>query len=1221
MKHIRLVSFLLAMLILIISLASCNILPWLKDDKNVTIKIEYYIDGKLENSETLTTKDLAKTERYSPEDREGYRFIGWFIDPACEIPYTTADLTDSGEKTVKLYGKFLPIGGGVAGCDHFWILGYCRICGAVCAHEWKNAICAICDSPCDHGSTEIGKTCKTCGKELKANKIRVVIGAPDEQEESSYATIEFDTAMYVDEILAHCMTYWGYKFRNEIFDIWVDGTLITDTSTLITKDCTLLATLKEDVIRVNVTMVDSQGDKNDQLIYLPKEGLTLERFGLIVFPKTGGFAHLLNTVTININGQDITDGSYHINKPCNITLTEKSKEDPETFTLTLVMAKTGETYKGQFTIYEAKESSLAKLISRISGFDFYDLLSRGYITVNGKEIYSDTPIFDQNTEVIFTELDKGQIRIQFSALGDMGASEINEEKAVIVNTGSTYEEVVHKMLGLTWEEYEDRYFSTQTGDRVSIHRDTVLSESMYISAIIYRNHEITDKVTLSVQFQFDDVGITQIEVDYGTLLSEALDMIGVNFYELLKEGNTLFSFNIRPLVSDVKLKYNSSLLAWKTCTDHEWEQRQCTKCGTVCNYEYYENISCPVCKGYHPTSKEDTIMVSLLVYMYGGTYYIDNGTTLGEFLSNLRLTDVGMKMVEKGFVELNFKPITDMNTVLSNGDKIICNSSVCGHTDDVDEFCTICIEFCEHEWLDRGCIVCGRQCFNEYESGDCPICDSYHPKQDQDDDKKAIVHFYMFDEGGHMMDDGQPIEIESGESFKSVFERYLGDQIYAMMGHGYFIVNNTVITNDNISTIYLYNGTKVEFHHGKYCDHQWNDDGICMNCYQECAHTWSNGFCTICDTSCPHDWVNNVCTMCGMVQQNNPPKDLTYTYVEDTPLKQVTKSGLKIENGATVFEVLTAVGGPDHDKLIYRKEVYINGMLVEDGNMELTEDFTIKIYRTKENCIHSFGKEDVCSYCGCNSSDYQPPECVHEWSNSKCTKCYMWCNGNVFDDTLKHTFVNGKCSNCGCTYGGDDHYIYVVWANVDPYYVLYSTTFAEYCEIAHIQADYAQYNYYQSTLSYLEHPDTERRELTPETVLGEFGNNTHVNCETLNTGAGHTCEWYNSACVLCALRCDHNFNANGKCTICNCTYAGEDHYITVTTDYWGNGVHNAFVSTKFVPYSTTLYDLLEETWEAGYSYAITQYIFLIDGVQLSSSTVLGKYGNSVEISTLAITQN
>lgn len=230
----------------------------------------------------------------------------------------------------------------------------------------------------------------------------------------------------------------------------------------------------------------------------------------------------------------------------------------------------------------------------------------------------------------------------------------------------------------------------------------------------------------------------------------------------------------------------------------------------------------------------------------------------------------------------------------------------------------------------------------------------------------------------------------------------------------------------------------------------------------------------------------------------------------------------------------------------------------------------------------------------------------------------MWCNGSYNEGTLKHSFKNGRCTKCGCTYGGDDHYIYVVWANVDPYYVPYSTTFAEYCEIANIELDYIKYNYYQSILPYLEYPDTQRRYLTPETVLGEFGNNTHVNRETLNTDVGHTCEWYNSACILCNLRCDHNFGADGKCTICKCTHGGDDHYVYIEVNYGGI---NTGVKGYFLPYSTTLYDLLDETWEAGYSYAITQYIFLIDDVRISSSTVLGKYGNSVEISTLAITQN
>ena len=1238
MKSIRLVSLLMAMLMLILSFASCNMIPWLDNNKNITVSIEYYIDGNLVKTETINTKQIAETERYSPEDREGYRFIGWFTDSTCEIPYTTADLTDSGGKTIKLYGKYLPIGGGTAGCNHFWILGYCRICEAVCEHNWKYAVCTICDTPCNHGETEIGKTCKTCGKELKQNKITITIGAPDEQEESSYDTVDFDTAMYIDEILAHCMTYWGYKFRNDIFDIWVDNELVTDGSTLISKDCTVLATLKKDVIRVNVTMIDRQGDRGEQTLYLPKEGITLEKLGLIVFPQSGGFDKLLQEVTISIDENKITYGSYHINKPCNISFTENPKEDPDMFTFTLVMAKTGEIYKGQFSSYETKGSTLSQLIARISHLDFYDLLLNGYITVNGLPVYNDMPISNQDTEVIFTELDEGQIRVNFSALGDMGQSEINEKTSIITDTGSTYEEVVQKMLGLSWEEYEDKYFSTQTGDRVAIHRNTVLNESISITAIIYRNHERTDKVYLSVELQFDGIEKTRLELDYGTPISQALEMIGVDFEALLGQDDVFFSFNVRPLVSDVKIKYDSHIIGWKSCDMHEWVQRQCAKCGAVCNYEYYESISCPVCSYYHPTAKEDTIMVYTLLYLHGGTYYVDNGITLGEFLDNLRLTDTGRKMVEKGFVHLNFKPITDMSIILSNGDKITCDFSVCGHTDDVDEFCTICIDLCEHEWENRGCTLCGFQCFKEYESGDCPVCGSYHPAENPDDDNKNFIHFYTFDEHGQMIDSGVRIDIKGGESFRRIFEGRFGDALYDMMEHGYFRVNGTLVTEENMDEIQLSNGIKVEYYHGEYCDHQWDENGMCMQCGRECNHTWIDGGCRVCGRSCEHVWENNVCTICGATSVI--PKTLTFTYYENISGTIKTLENQTIQNGSTISDLMKQLGLSW--ELIERGEIYINGIQI-DADHVLTHNsglhFKVEFIRTQKECRHSFDK-GICTYChyvclhrddGSGSNiciickmqigSTPPAPCTHgEWAESKCVRCGAWCNGSLNEGTLMHTFEGGVCTNCGCTYGGDDHYILVVWANVDPYYVLYSTTFAEYCELANIEADYTDYHYYQSILPYLEHPDTERRDLTPETILGEFGNNTHINCEKLNTDVGHTHEWYNSACILCALRCDHNFGADGKCKICKCTHGGEDHYITVTTDYWANDGVNAFVSEKFVPYSTTLYELLNMTWEAGYSYATQRYRFFIADNEISSGTILGKYGNNVEITTLAIAQ-
>ena len=160
-------------------------------------------------------------------------------------------------------------------------------------------------------------------------KIKITIGAPDEQEESTYASIDFDTPVYLDELLAHCMTYWGYMLRYDIFDISINGNVTDNGATLISEDATVIAKLKENIIRVHATLTNTDGRQEDQIFYLPESGITLERLGLIIFPQSGGFDKLLSQAEIVLNGRKITsnDAKYKIAADCNIDIRMKGKAE------------------------------------------------------------------------------------------------------------------------------------------------------------------------------------------------------------------------------------------------------------------------------------------------------------------------------------------------------------------------------------------------------------------------------------------------------------------------------------------------------------------------------------------------------------------------------------------------------------------------------------------------------------------------------------------------------------------------------------------------------------------------------------------------------------------------------------------------------------------------------------------------------------------------------
>ena len=896
----RLISILLIVMLLASSLTSCGVLPYpfTSDDENATVTFKFYVDGVYQTTQTVVQKDYDKTEIYQPEEKEGYRFIGWFTDETCEIPYYPSEHND--KKTIVLYGKYIPISTGNEGCDHFWILGYCRICEATCTHTWDHAVCQICDMPCDHGNTKLGDTCKTCGKNLKSNSIVITVISPDESDDTT-SKVEFPTSMYLDEIFAHCMTFFGYKYRHSVFDIKIDGEPVTDGSVLIDKDCTLEVTIKKDVITVNTTIIEANGSTSYQVIHLPKTGITLERLGLLAFPQSGGFDKLKASTDIEIDGKKITDGSYLINQNCHLTFTVKSTPTdpkPSDISVRIVIESTGEVYEERFSKHEVDGETLSQLIRTISGLDLDEMLASGVVTLNGSYIYSDGVYsYNEENEIVYTELKDGQIQINFSAIGDMGDSDMNESAVITVNAGITYEEVVSEMLGLTWEEYEAGYFSTQSDNYTAIYRDTVLNKSIDIWAIKYRNHDKTEKVQLVIELNFDGIEKTRLELDYGTSLSEALKQIGLDLNVLLADEEVFLSFNVRPLVTDVKIKYNSHILGWRTCDEHEWRDRQCVKCGAICYNVYYDNADCSICGCYHPTERE----------LIGITFQWV--TASGDFKENSDVRILEGQTLEEVILKVDGRDLEEIlsnNTVYMNDEEIVYFDCIV----EKGAVIRIATDHCDHDWKDGHCRKCLRYCEHSFFEKSCTICDV------EKQDPGVPVYVYLEVNNATVTE----FEIEFGTALEDVIRMAGYDSLESMLENGELkVYGHPVQVGDDL---HLYGDERIYYMENK---------PVCSN------HKWSNGVCTLCQTYCDYIYFDDgdcpICDSYHPQKSTNGKKISVKFYVYDESGKMI-ESNHKVEMpyGSHLKEAMGYVGWDDLDILLKEGRLTVNSVEVKAGD-------------------------------------------------------------------------------------------------------------------------------------------------------------------------------------------------------------------------------------------------------------------------------------------------
>ena len=189
-------------------------------------------------------------------------------------------------------------GGSATGCEHFWILGVCRLCSTVCSHEWGDGICKKCDCPCSHTQQQEHKEdrCSVCREEYTRISYNVSVLSEGATRPTKYT---MDIAMSIDELCAHFIPTSIYIFRHKVLDIKVNGEAVSDFTKVINSDIELKYTAKSDALRVTVT---DGTVANSQEIILPAEGITMGLFGALLYPTSGGFDHLLQVATVMVDG-------------------------------------------------------------------------------------------------------------------------------------------------------------------------------------------------------------------------------------------------------------------------------------------------------------------------------------------------------------------------------------------------------------------------------------------------------------------------------------------------------------------------------------------------------------------------------------------------------------------------------------------------------------------------------------------------------------------------------------------------------------------------------------------------------------------------------------------------------------------------------------------------------------------------------------------------------
>ena len=537
-------------------------------------------------------------------------------------------------------------GDGSPGCDHFWLMGYCRLCEAVCSHEWKNARCTVCDMCCLHSTVSEDK-CETCGKQMKAARYSVTVVYPISDGANTESTLSYFKAMYLDEILSYELAYIPYTYRYELYDITLNGEKINDCSILITTDSTVELTYRQDAVRVNLTLITLENRESTEVIYLPKNGISLEKIALIVSPTSDSFSKVLNKYNIKIDGQPISDGGYVINKDCSVQLTERA--DSDYITVKFCLQTSNMTIESDFKKGIKLSDALSSLIF---GYRLDDMLMKGELFLNGERIFSDVEL-NGYAEIDFYENTDGYINVNFRSHPDLGIGTATTT-GVKVKAGSTYEEIVYEMFGYTWEEYENAFYNTRTDNGAytewqSISKDTVISKPINVAAIQYHSHEEGASVKLTLNIT--DIYQGEVTVPYGTPLSVAFGAFdpALDFDVCLEEWDMFI--NTIHLVGDAKLKYNSFIYGEKRCTEHEWEDRTCTKCGILCNFEYNAG-NCPVCGSVHPTFTIDKTALKIEIYCFDA-----NGTPTANYSAEI---ESGKELYESINLAFGLDP-TDMD--------------------------------------------------------------------------------------------------------------------------------------------------------------------------------------------------------------------------------------------------------------------------------------------------------------------------------------------------------------------------------------------------------------------------------------------------------------------------------------------------------------------------------------------------------------------------------
>ena len=879
------------------------------------------------------------------------------------------------------------------GCQHFFIFGVCRLCSYECNHEWGDGICVKCDCPCKHlqVNEHPEDSCDTCGEKYKKVAYRVALAA-EFTSAPECDVYDMDIAMSVDELCAHFIPAYLYTFRRQALDVYINNKLVTDFSRIIDSDVALTYKPKSDALTISVKVEDRSGGSYD-IIHLPSGVVTLEMLGALLYPTSGGLEHLLEIATLSVNGVEICDPAYKFNQSCGLTISMKNLSSggdsymSEEITITLICEKSGETYEGK--VYRHQLVYVSEAIAGISPYNLSDMLDNGYVFVNGVPLthISNDVRLGENTEIVFKEPADGMLKFSFRALVNPPDFEYKDVFITSdIEPGITYEKIVNEVLGMTWEEYEDKYFNTSHSaiepgalKPKPIYRDTVISENASVTANYYMESEVKKTVTLNLQFGY---GSEHITVPYNTLLSEVLADLGLDIDKCIAEYTVYF--NIYHLLSDVRLRFDSLLYIGTNCPSHNWSNQICTLCGARCYQTYYTDTSCSICGSYHPSGSEDPnnpspAMIKVHVYTFDS-----DGTEIDYCIKELPYgsdIDVLTSMIwgtldytlENGKLRVNEKSVTMYSGTKLYGDEKIeyFKYDVCAHIWDSDSICINCGKPCDHEWKNNVCLQCG-------------------------DNRTIYVQYEERYDGSYHSYDRQTVSVPYGSSLNYII-RVLGLN-KSLLSYGKLYANDSALTNGSITFTESFTLVyKTDSAHNCY---PYYKDGICTECERACEHPrWRSSKCTKCKAWCngdlSHTFVSDYCTNCSC-EYGTSSHYINFMYLYQDHVARIPYT-------CTVREYI-AMGAYGFDE-VNNNYYFIDAADYGNPNAKKTPVSSYSI-------IGEFGKNPCLIEESKNGKDSH----AHNWKNSVCTVC---------DDRCKHSFENGVCTTCNCTYIGPDHYVTV----------------------------------------------------------------------------------------------------------------------------------------------------------------------------------------------------